>query len=94
MGLFDFGKCLNLGNIVVGAAAVVLAPVVIPAIGGMLRPMAKAAVKGGVLMFEKGKEIAAEARETVEDLTAEVRSEMQEGHGAGASEKKIVKAKS
>lgn len=50
------------------AAGVVLAPA--------LRPMARAAVKTGILLFEKGREWVAEASETFEDLVAEVQAEL------------------
>jgi hypothetical protein len=38
--------------------------------------MAKAGIKGGLALFEKGKEVAAEAQEVVEDLVAEVKAEI------------------
>ena len=61
------GKGVMIGLGVV-AAGVVLAPA--------LQPMARAAVKTGILLFEKGREWVAEAGETVEDLVAEVRAEL------------------
>jgi hypothetical protein len=61
------GVVIGLGMV---AAGVVLAPA--------LRPAARAAVKTGILLFEKGREWAAEAGETFEDLVAEVRAELAE----------------
>jgi hypothetical protein len=82
MGLFD--DVLK-GNIVTGLAigigAAVLAPTVLPVIASVAKPVAKAAIKGGIIIFEKGKEAFAEAGEVVEDLVAEVKSELSEAQG-------------
>jgi len=94
MGLFDNGLK---GNIVTGLAigigSSILAPVVIPIVASVAKPMAKAAIKGGYLLYQKGREVAAEAQEVVEDLVAEVRAELDEtgavaAAGAVATEKK------
>jgi len=61
------GVAIGLGMV---AAGVVFAPA--------LRPVARAAVKTGILLFEKSREWAAEAGETFEDLVAEVRAELAE----------------
>ncbi|MPZ49742.1 MAG: DUF5132 domain-containing protein [Dehalococcoidia bacterium] len=42
-----------------------------------LRPLAKTAMKGVVIVSEKIRELAEEARETVEDIYAETRAEQQ-----------------
>jgi hypothetical protein len=42
-----------------------------------LRPVAKALLKGAVVLVDRVQEVTAEARETVEDLYAEVRAEQQ-----------------
>ena len=39
--------------------------------------MAKVAIKEGIQLYEKGRELMAEARETMEDLVAEARSEIE-----------------
>jgi hypothetical protein len=89
-GIFDMGKGFNLGNIAVGAAVVLLAPAVLPVLGSALRPMAKALIKGGITVYEMGREVVAEARETVEDLNAEVQSERKQEQVAEGSEKKAL----
>jgi hypothetical protein len=43
-----------------------------------LRPIAKTAIKGAVIATEKLREVAAEARETLEDIYAETRAEHSE----------------
>jgi hypothetical protein len=84
MGFFDNGLK---GNIVTGLAigigSSILAPVVIPVLASVVKPMAKAAIKGGFLLYQKGREVAAEAQEVVEDLVAETRAELEEA-GVGA----------
>jgi len=73
-------------NFVVGftaaVAATVLAPVLIPAIKRGSRPFAKSLVKGGIMLYEKGREAVASAGEMVEDVVAEVRAEAQEKEAA------------
>lgn len=90
MGFFDNGLK---GNIVTGLAigigSSILAPVVIPVLASVVKPMAKAAIKGGVLVYQKGREMAAEAQEVVEDLVAEVKAELDET-GAGAASGSIA----
>ncbi len=77
MGLFGNGwKGSILGGLAIGVGSAVLAPVVIPILSRTAKPLTKAAIKGGLLMFEKGKEKLAEAQEVVEDLMAEARSEL------------------
>lgn len=73
-------------NFVVGLtaalAATILAPVLIPAIKRGSRPLAKSLVRGGIMLYEKGREAVASAGEMVEDVVAEVRAEAQERDAA------------
>lgn len=66
-------------NFVVGVAAgltaTLIAPVLIPAIKKGSRPMAKTLVKGGVLVYLKGREMVAHSGEAIEDILAEVHAE-------------------
>lgn len=55
--------------------ALLAAPVVIPMIGAALKPVLKAAIKGGYMLYEGGREIVAEVIEDVEDLAAEAMQE-------------------
>ena len=72
----DFFKLNVLAGIAVGVGAVVLAPVVLPVVAALARPLAKSTMKAGVIMFEKGREAAAEMAEVFEDLVAEARAEL------------------
>jgi hypothetical protein len=67
---------VSASSIAVGAGVVLLAPVVIPIVGSILKPLAKAAIKGGILAYEGAKVSVAEAKETIEDLTAEAKAEI------------------
>ncbi len=75
MSLFDeiFEKTGPLALIGIGAALV--APVVIPVLGGAFRPVIKSAVRGYLEMTEKAKEVLGEAGEQLSDIIAEVRAE-------------------
>ncbi len=81
MSLFDNGWK---GNIVTGLAigigSAVIAPIVIPILASIAKPVAKASIKGGLMLYEKGREAVAEAQEVVEDLIAEAKSELAEEH--------------
>lgn len=63
---------------VTGIAAIVLLPVLIPVVAGVGKLVAKAAIKGGILLYEKGKGVIAEAGESLEDLVAEAKAELAE----------------
>lgn len=66
-------------NFVVGVtaalAATIIAPVIVPAIKRSGRPIAKSLVKGGLALYEMGREAVANTGEVVEDVVAEVRAE-------------------
>lgn len=75
MGLFDNGVKIGVG-LAVGFGTVLLAPVVLPALAGVAKPLTKEIIKAGLVAFEKGKVLAAEAKETLEDLAAEAQAEL------------------
>lgn len=64
----DFGPA----GIAAGIGAVILLPVV----AGFGKPLAKAAIKGGLAVYEKSKGALAEAGEVFEDLVAEAKAEL------------------
>jgi hypothetical protein len=69
----------NIGTgLAIGIGAAVLGPIVLPILAGAAKPIAKAAIKGGIALFEKGKETAAELSEVMEDIVAEARAELAE----------------
>jgi len=79
MALLDNGFRGNLmTGLAIGIGAAILAPIVIPAVAAVAKPLAKAALKGGILLYDRGKEAVAEAGEVIEDLMAETKAEIAE----------------
>jgi hypothetical protein len=60
-------------GLLIGIGALVLGPTVLPAVGRALRPMAKAAIKTGIRIYEEG---VATVSEATGDIVAEARSEL------------------
>jgi hypothetical protein len=77
MALLDFKPKADLGTGLVIGAGLLLAPIVIPIIADAARPVLKAAVKGALTVYEKGREMIAEALEAAEDLIEEAKSEVE-----------------
>ena len=70
-----------------GIAAIVLLPVLIPVAAGKVgKPIAKATIKGGIVLYEKGKGVIAEVGETFEDIVAEAKAEMAESEAEKLAE--------
>lgn len=59
-----------------GIAAIILLPVIVPVVAGVGKPIAKTAIKGGILLYEKGKGVITEVGETFEDIMAEAKAEL------------------
>ena len=89
MALFDKGNILT--GLAIGIGSAILAPIVIPALAGAAKPLAKAAIKGGLVLYDKSKETFAEVYEMVDDLIAEAKAEAEAEAaavaGAAAAEK-------
>ena len=87
-----FGSNVNVGTLAVGAGIMLLAPVVIPVVAGILKPLAKNAIKGSLLAYERAKIATAESMESLEDLAAEAKAELAESsRGGTAKPKKAAK---
>jgi hypothetical protein len=69
---------------VAGAATAALVPVLMPALSEGARPMAKALLKHGLLGIERLRGAVARTAESVEDLVAEVRAEVETQLSAAA----------
>ena len=72
MALFDdivggFGSAW-VPSVLVGVGVALVAPVVIPALAAGMRPLAKAVIKGGIMVYDKGTEALAEAGRDLEDV--------------------------
>jgi len=71
-------------SVLVGVGVALVAPIVVPALAGSMRPLAKAVMKGGMLVYDKGAEVIAEASEQLSDMIAEARSELDAAAAAAA----------
>lgn len=67
---------LNGGNVVTGLALGVGALVVLPLVGPMLRPAAKAVIKGGLRAYDQATRLVTGAVEEVGDVVAEAQQEI------------------
>lgn len=79
MAILDNGLKVGTG-LAIGVGAILLAPVVIPAVAAIVRPLVKAGIKGGLVLYEKSIVAIAEAKEVIEDLAAEARAEVSREH--------------
>ncbi len=73
---------ISKGNIWTGiaiGAGLLAAPVVIPAVASAARPLLKAVIKGGYVLYEYGREMVAEVTELTEDLFVEAKAEFEAG---------------
>lgn len=80
MAIQDMFKSNIAMGLAVGLVAAVLIPVALPVIVRVARPLAKAAIKSGLIVYEKGRESFAELSEVVEDMVAEAKSEVEQEH--------------
>ena len=65
-----------IGGAVVGAVVVVAAPSLLSGIGGVLRPLAKEVLKGGIVAYNAVSEMVSETGEQFNDIVAEAKSEI------------------
>ena len=63
------------GAVLIGISAALVAPVLLPAAGAILRPVAKGVIKGGFYLADTLQEVIAEGSEQLSDLMAEVQAE-------------------
>jgi hypothetical protein len=77
MALTDLKPTANVWTGLAIGVGLLLAPVVIPVVAASMRPLVKAAIRGGYLAYERGREMLEEVSEMAEDLIAEVKSEME-----------------
>ncbi|GAB4261272.1 MAG: hypothetical protein Kow0065_11780 [Methylomicrobium sp.] len=79
----DFIKTGTPLGIAIGVGATVLAAAtlpVLPALARAARPGARAAIKTGIMLVERGREMMAEASEEIEDIVAEARADLRREH--------------
>lgn len=76
MALADLKPKSEIWTGVAIGVGLLLAPVVIPVVVAGARPLVKMALKGGVMLYEKGREMVADVMEVAEDLVEEVKAEV------------------
>ena len=76
-------------GLIVGVGALVLGPVIAPAVVGVIRPLAKGVIKAGIYAYDRASEGLAQINEMTGDIVAEARSEMDRG---GAAEERRAPA--
>ena len=74
--LNDLLKNPSVRNTAIGIGVAILVPIVAKTLAPFVRPVARSALKIGVVTFEKGRETFAEIGEIFDDMVAEVREEM------------------
>jgi hypothetical protein len=89
MALTDNGLKGAVPSIMVVLGVALAAPIVLPAVAAVSRPLAKTLIRGYLTLSDMAKEFAAEAGEQISDLVAEVKAEREAsatGEAAAASE--------
>lgn len=67
---------LKVPEIIEGVTALIVAPVILPIAAAIKQPGVQTAIKEGIALSERCKEAIAEAKETIENLAAEVDTEL------------------
>jgi len=80
----DFFKSNIVTGLAAGIGASLLAPVVLPFLARIAKPLTKSVIKTGITLYEKGVESFAELSETVDDLVAEAKVELDGTQGTAA----------
>uniref|UniRef100_A0A7V4G6Y9 DUF5132 domain-containing protein n=1 Tax=Desulfobacca acetoxidans TaxID=60893 RepID=A0A7V4G6Y9_9BACT len=81
MGMFDNGIKGTVPSILVILGVALAAPIVLPAVAAVSRPLAKTLIKGYLALADTVKEYAAEAAEQISDLVAECQAERAQAAG-------------
>ncbi len=76
MKLDDLFSSNAVMGVAIAAGAALLAPVVLPLLAGVTRPLARTALKSGIIVYEKTRETVAELGEAFDDLVAEAKVEL------------------
>jgi hypothetical protein len=79
MNIFKEALKGSLSSIVVVAGVAIIAPIVLPAVAAMARPVIKGLIKGGMALADSVQEYVAEAGEQISDLVAEAKAERAAG---------------
>jgi hypothetical protein len=75
MAVLDNGLKGAVPSILVVLGVALAAPIVLPAVAAVSRPLAKTLIKGYLVLSDMAKEFDAETGEQISDLVAEVKAE-------------------
>jgi hypothetical protein len=73
----DFFKSNVVTGLAAGIGATLLAPVLLPMLARIAKPLTKSVIKTGMTVYDKGRESFAELSETMDDLVAEAKVELE-----------------
>ncbi len=73
-------------TVAIGIGVALVAPTLLPVVGGVIRPVAKGLIKGGLYIADSLQEIVAEGSEQFSDLIAEVKAERSTAAAATTTE--------
>jgi hypothetical protein len=68
-----------------GVGATLLAPILLPMLARIVKPLTKSIIKTSITAYERGRESFAELSETVDDLVAEAKVELEAGAADAAT---------
>ncbi len=97
MAIMDNGLKGAVPSILVVLGVALAAPIVLPAVAAVSRPLAKTLIRGYLTLSDMAREFAAEAGEQISDLVAEVKAEHEAARAAEVAaepETKPAKVKS
>ncbi len=81
------GLEVSTGTLALGAIGVMLAPKVIPVVADFLRTATKTGMKGGMIAYDKGKELFSGTADSFQNMASEARSELSKGSKAAPKKK-------
>jgi hypothetical protein len=81
------GLKVSTGTLALGALAFMAAPQILAAVGSIVRPVAKTGIKGGMLVYDKGKDMFSGTVDSIQDVASEARSEISKGSKAAPKKK-------
>lgn len=81
------GVKMSAGTLALVAIGVILAPKIIPMVADLLRTATKTGMKGGIIAFDKGRELVVGTRDTLQDIASEAKTEISKGSKAAPKKK-------
>ena len=78
---------VSAGTLALGAIGVMLAPKIIPAVADFLKTATKTGMKGGIIAYDKGKELFSGTADSFQNMASEARSELSRGSKAAPKKK-------